>query len=332
MVSDVKVPTVANNQVTDLTADVVSATDYYPFGMQMPGRVYNGPDYRYGFNGMEKDDEVKGEGNSYTTQFRQYDPRLGRWLSLDRMRFLAAQESPYTFSGNNPIYGSDPNGDLCGPCILISVISELAVQVGGKMALEGMDFFEAVEQINYYSVGWAAVSAGINPLKPAEPLLKLMKNPAVRKLVRESLENIIEIAADYLADVMDNDPDADLIASITGQLAGLGFSKMIKRADFGLDTKLSKSKEAEISIAKRTKGRLESISTGKTNDIKKLSKNVDDLMRLNRERDLLRLTTVFPKVGAEAYKVGVNGVLRTKSQSEGEKHKRRQDNKPTITF
>ena len=26
--------------------------------------------YRYGFNGMEKDDNIKGEGNSYTTEFR----------------------------------------------------------------------------------------------------------------------------------------------------------------------------------------------------------------------------------------------------------------------
>jgi len=33
--------------------------------------------YRYAFNGMEKDDEVKGSGNSYTTEFRQYDSRLG---------------------------------------------------------------------------------------------------------------------------------------------------------------------------------------------------------------------------------------------------------------
>src|SRR5690606_8807362 len=32
-------------------ADVVTANDYYPGGMQMPGRVYSsGTDYRYGFN------------------------------------------------------------------------------------------------------------------------------------------------------------------------------------------------------------------------------------------------------------------------------------------
>ncbi|MGM0613621.1 MAG: hypothetical protein ACQESM_08945, partial [Bacteroidota bacterium] len=45
---------------------------YYPFGMQQPGR--NGNRYRFGFNGMEKDDEVKGGGNSYDFGARLYSP------------------------------------------------------------------------------------------------------------------------------------------------------------------------------------------------------------------------------------------------------------------
>jgi hypothetical protein len=41
--------------------------DYTPFGMQMPDRSYiaTGSGYRFGFNNMEKDDELKGPGNSY---------------------------------------------------------------------------------------------------------------------------------------------------------------------------------------------------------------------------------------------------------------------------
>jgi RHS repeat-associated protein len=65
--------------------------------------------YRYGFNGMEKDDEVKGSGNSYTTYFRQYDPRLGRWLSIDPKP--DAWQSHYTSMDNNPLMYTDPNGD-----------------------------------------------------------------------------------------------------------------------------------------------------------------------------------------------------------------------------
>jgi len=64
---------------------VVSAQDYYAFGMMMPGRTYSAPGggYRYGFNGKEMDNEVKGEGNQQNYGFRIYDPRLGRFLSVD---------------------------------------------------------------------------------------------------------------------------------------------------------------------------------------------------------------------------------------------------------
>jgi len=39
--------------------------------------------YVYGFQGQERDDEVKGDGNSYDFLFRIYDPRLGKFLSTD---------------------------------------------------------------------------------------------------------------------------------------------------------------------------------------------------------------------------------------------------------
>src|SRR5690606_18721571 len=39
--------------------------------------------YKYGFNGQEKDNEVYGDGNSYTAEFWQYDPRLGRRWNVD---------------------------------------------------------------------------------------------------------------------------------------------------------------------------------------------------------------------------------------------------------
>ena len=57
---------------------------------------------------MEKDSEVAGAGNSYTTHFRQYDPRLGRWMSTDPV--VHPHMSPYNGYDNNPIYWSDPSG------------------------------------------------------------------------------------------------------------------------------------------------------------------------------------------------------------------------------
>lgn len=64
----------------------------------------------YSFNGMEKDDEVKGEGNSYTTEFRQLDTRVGRWLSIDQLASKFPMLTPYQFSSNNPILNVDLDG------------------------------------------------------------------------------------------------------------------------------------------------------------------------------------------------------------------------------
>ncbi len=83
----------------------------YPYGMLMPNRHAESPsgDYRYGYQGSEKDNEIKGEGNSYTTHFRQLDPRIGRWFSIDPV--FQPWQSPYCSMDNNPILFNDPKGD-----------------------------------------------------------------------------------------------------------------------------------------------------------------------------------------------------------------------------
>jgi RHS repeat-associated protein len=85
--------------------------DYYPFGSLMPGRNLNASDYRFGFNGMESDDEIAGNKNSYTTHFRQYDPRIGRWLSVDPKDNIVPHLSPYNGLNNNPVLFIDVYGD-----------------------------------------------------------------------------------------------------------------------------------------------------------------------------------------------------------------------------
>jgi len=63
----------------------------------------NLPDgYRYGFQGQEKDDEIKGEGNRYDFGARMYDARVGRFLSIDPHCNGYPDISPYVFAINNP--------------------------------------------------------------------------------------------------------------------------------------------------------------------------------------------------------------------------------------
>ncbi|MGV3609448.1 MAG: polymorphic toxin-type HINT domain-containing protein, partial [Fluviicola sp.] len=91
-------------------AMVVMTSDYYPYGYQMPGRHTNDPNYRFGYNGMEKNAEMYGEGNEYSTEFRQYDPRLGRWMSLDPLMAKYPSMSPYVAFNDNPVFFIDPLG------------------------------------------------------------------------------------------------------------------------------------------------------------------------------------------------------------------------------
>jgi len=111
------------------------------FSVPMPGRQFNANSYKYGFNGMEKDDEVSGTGNSYTAMDWQYDSRLGRrwnvdpltkkyprrgqWWSPDKLSYKYPNISPYAFALNNPIYYIDKDGnivvDMNGNPVTVSV-------------------------------------------------------------------------------------------------------------------------------------------------------------------------------------------------------------------
>ncbi len=70
--------------------------------------------YRYGFNGMEKDDDLAGgkKGMSYDFGARLYNPGLGRWLAVDPLATKYPNLSPYNFVANNPTMFIDPDGKV----------------------------------------------------------------------------------------------------------------------------------------------------------------------------------------------------------------------------
>src|SRR5690606_15197907 len=78
--------------------------------MIMPGRHANTSDYRYGFQGQEMDDEIKGEGNSLNYTFRMYDTRVGRFFARDPLFRYYPGNSDYAFSENRVIDGIELEG------------------------------------------------------------------------------------------------------------------------------------------------------------------------------------------------------------------------------
>ncbi|MCU0390527.1 MAG: RHS repeat-associated core domain-containing protein, partial [Thermoflexibacter sp.] len=106
----VGVSTDTNNLADFYQATVLSATDYYAFGMSMKERSWQSESYRYGFNGKEKDGDIGEE----TTDFgaRLMNSKIGRWFAVDPLAGKYPSLSPYNFVANNPLRYVDPDGKV----------------------------------------------------------------------------------------------------------------------------------------------------------------------------------------------------------------------------
>ncbi|MBJ7428133.1 MAG: hypothetical protein JHD28_04130 [Bacteroidia bacterium] len=112
---DLKITDITTGETINYEADVVSATDYSPFGAPLAGRSYTAPnsDYRFGFNGkeMDKGDEgMGGGGSTYDYGFRIYNAQLGRFLSVDPLTKSYPWNSTYAFAENDVIRSLDIDG------------------------------------------------------------------------------------------------------------------------------------------------------------------------------------------------------------------------------
>ncbi len=80
-------------------------------GMLQPGRSFSTSGYRFGFNGKEQDELIKGSGNQLDFGARGYDSRLIRWWSVDPKSRMQAGWSTYKAFLDNPILYVDPDGE-----------------------------------------------------------------------------------------------------------------------------------------------------------------------------------------------------------------------------
>ena len=127
---------------------MLTATDYYPFGMEMPGRKYNPQNYRYGFNGKENDRSGEwGLGLVQDYGFRLYNPGLGRFLSVDPLTESYPWYTPYQFAGNMPIEAIDLDG--AEPTkVLISIGKKVTTAVLKSLHAEQVDRLKKYTTVN----------------------------------------------------------------------------------------------------------------------------------------------------------------------------------------
>ena len=91
--------------------------------------------YRYGFQNQEKDDEIKGAGNSVNYKYRMHDPRVGRFFAVDPLIKKFPYYSSYAFSGNRVIdaielEGKEPEDFLIN--FIINSVKSYIIQTSQK--------------------------------------------------------------------------------------------------------------------------------------------------------------------------------------------------------
>jgi RHS repeat-associated protein len=131
-------------------AVIETAQDYYPFGSLMPGRKYNAGEYRFGFNGQEKDDEIAGVTGSHVSfKYRIYDSRIARFFTIDPLALEYPYWTPYQFAGLMPIWAKELEGlepvplqsglmMAMGDGTIDKVTADVIIENHGKLALGGV--------------------------------------------------------------------------------------------------------------------------------------------------------------------------------------------------
>jgi RHS repeat-associated protein len=109
VVSDIKIIVQDAGTITGYQAQIISATDYSPFGVGLEGRNWSaGSGYRYGFQAQEQDAELWEGAVNY--KYRVEDPRLGRFFSVDPLFGDYPFWTVYAFSANSPICTKELEG------------------------------------------------------------------------------------------------------------------------------------------------------------------------------------------------------------------------------
>jgi RHS repeat-associated protein len=131
------------------TAIVVQENHYYPFGLGMKGLDWTltpTKENKYQYNGgVEKNTDF--DLNLYETDFRPYDPQIGRLTGVDALAEVFPSLTPYNFAFNDPINFNDPTG-LCPEC---------EKHFEGKTILDGTTHYANGAEYIYEGGNWTRV-------------------------------------------------------------------------------------------------------------------------------------------------------------------------------
>jgi RHS repeat-associated protein len=103
----------ANRNGSVAVGEIIEENNYYPFGLKHKG--YNSltsslgnPYHKLGFQGQELQEDLGLNWSSF--KWRNYDPALGRFFSIDPLAEKYQFMTPYQFSSNQPIHAPELEG------------------------------------------------------------------------------------------------------------------------------------------------------------------------------------------------------------------------------
>ncbi|WP_353779233.1 RHS repeat-associated core domain-containing protein [Winogradskyella sp. 3972H.M.0a.05] len=211
--------------------------------------------YRYGFQGQEKDDEIKGEGNSLNFTFRMYDPRLGRFMSHDPLFKSFPWNSPYTISENRLIEGIDLEGGefqwfmiQAEAGVYGKTVQKITRGVGKSIekTVDGIVFVaqnpgDALRGTKDFVVGVVVKGSGV-PKSNAEATLQyidekfdtntLATNKAFESAIVESADKVVNGDLEDRTEVVTDVLTGILGAKGTDKIVRLGKFALLKKAKF----------------------------------------------------------------------------------------------------
>ena len=109
--------------------------------------------YRYLYGGMEREDQLTGQvGGHYNFDTRIYDPKTGRFLSLDPLLDKYPFQSPFAYALNSPIQCTDEHGEFA------NFIVKYGVEVGINIALQMVTAYMLNDEVQSWGDAWDEVS------------------------------------------------------------------------------------------------------------------------------------------------------------------------------